>query len=86
VEVYKKIKGIKNLLTTRSTLGKKWHIQGRFNNMFPSVITRDKHSIEYGCLVTKHYEPEILGFWTLFIIWYSRKHNVSETGSVSILR
>jgi hypothetical protein len=30
----------------------------------------------------------MLGFWTLSIVWNSitRKHNVSETGSVSVLR
>jgi hypothetical protein len=28
---------------------------------------------------------ELLGFWTFSIIWYSREHDVSETGSVSVL-
>jgi hypothetical protein len=30
--------------------------------------------------------PELLGFWTFSIVWYSREHNASETGSVSVLR
>jgi hypothetical protein len=33
-------------------------------------------------------DSELLGFWTLFIVRYSnntREHNVSETGSVSVL-
>jgi hypothetical protein len=25
-------------------------------------------------------------FWTLSIVWYSKKHNVSETGPVSVLK
>jgi hypothetical protein len=25
-------------------------------------------------------------FWTFSIVWYSKKHDVSETGSVSVLR
>jgi hypothetical protein len=29
---------------------------------------------------------ELLGFWTFFIVLYSREHDVSETGSVSVLR
>jgi hypothetical protein len=29
---------------------------------------------------------ELLGFWTLLIVCYSKNHNVSETGSVSVLR
>jgi hypothetical protein len=29
---------------------------------------------------------ELLGFWTFSIVWYSREHDVSETGSVSVLR
>jgi hypothetical protein len=40
------------------------------------VITSD---INY-----KH--TELLGFWTLSIVWYSREHDVSETVSVSVLR
>jgi hypothetical protein len=32
----------------------------------------------------------VLGFWNLSTVWYSKKHteehNVSETGSVSVLR
>jgi hypothetical protein len=28
----------------------------------------------------------LLGPWTLSIIQYSKEHNVSETGSVSVLR
>jgi hypothetical protein len=28
----------------------------------------------------------ITGFWTFSIVWYSGKHDVSETGSVSVLR
>jgi hypothetical protein len=28
----------------------------------------------------------LLGFWTFSIVWYSREHDVSETGSVFILR
>jgi hypothetical protein len=28
----------------------------------------------------------ILVFWTLSIVWYSKEHNILETGSVSILR
>jgi hypothetical protein len=26
---------------------------------------------------------ELLGFWTFSIVWYSREHDVSETGCVS---
>jgi hypothetical protein len=30
---------------------------------------------------------ELLGFWTLSIVWYSKKQeHVSETGTVSVLR
>jgi hypothetical protein len=29
---------------------------------------------------------ELLGFCTFFFVWYSREHDVSETGSVSVLR
>jgi hypothetical protein len=29
---------------------------------------------------------ELLDFWTFSIVWYSREHDVSETGSVSVLR
>jgi hypothetical protein len=29
---------------------------------------------------------ELVGFWTFPIVWYSREHDVSETGSVSVLR
>jgi hypothetical protein len=29
---------------------------------------------------------ELLSYWTLFIIWYSKEENVAETGYVSILR
>jgi hypothetical protein len=29
---------------------------------------------------------ELLGFWTFPIVWHSREHDVSETGSVSVLR
>jgi hypothetical protein len=29
---------------------------------------------------------ELLGFWTFSIVWYSREHDVLETGSVSVLR
>jgi hypothetical protein len=29
---------------------------------------------------------KLLGFWTFPIVWYSREHDVSETGSVSFLR
>jgi hypothetical protein len=37
------------------------------------------------------YRSELIGFWTLSIVQYSkfqkiREHNVSETGSVSFLR
>jgi hypothetical protein len=28
----------------------------------------------------------LLGFWTLFIVQYSKKHDVSDTGCVSVLR
>jgi hypothetical protein len=28
----------------------------------------------------------LLGFWTLSIVRYSKEHNVSETGSVYVLR
>jgi hypothetical protein len=28
----------------------------------------------------------LLGFWTLSIIWYSEENNVSESGSISIVR
>jgi hypothetical protein len=28
---------------------------------------------------------ELLEFWTFSIVWYSREHDVSETGSVSVL-
>jgi hypothetical protein len=28
----------------------------------------------------------LLGFWAFSIVWYSREHDVSETGSVSVLR
>jgi hypothetical protein len=31
-------------------------------------------------------DTELLGFWIFSIVWYSRKHDVSETGSVSVLR
>jgi hypothetical protein len=27
---------------------------------------------------------ELLGFWTFSIVWYSREHDFSETGSVSV--
>jgi hypothetical protein len=30
--------------------------------------------------------PELLGFWTLSIVGKTRKHNVSETGSVPMFR
>jgi hypothetical protein len=33
-----------------------------------------------------HQHVELLGFWTFSIVWYSREHDVSETGSVSVLR
>jgi hypothetical protein len=29
---------------------------------------------------------ELLGFWTFSVVWYSREHDVSETGSVSVFR
>jgi hypothetical protein len=29
---------------------------------------------------------ELLGSGTFSIVWYSREHDVSETGSVSVLR
>jgi hypothetical protein len=32
------------------------------------------------------YNTELLGFWTFSIVWYSREHDVSETGFVSVLR
>jgi hypothetical protein len=36
----------------------------------------------------KDLDTELLGFWTFSIVLYSReqKHDVSETGSVSVLR
>jgi hypothetical protein len=43
-------------------------------------------------LTLDHHESQnsltlpLLGFWTFSIIWYSREHDVSETGSVSVLR
>jgi hypothetical protein len=38
----------------------------------------------HGC----EYENDsaLMGFWTLSIVRYSKEHNVSETGSVSVLR
>jgi hypothetical protein len=27
------------------------------------------------------YNTELLGFWTFSIVWYSREHDVSGTGS-----
>jgi hypothetical protein len=32
------------------------------------------------------YNTELLGFWTFSTVCYSREHDVSETGSVSVLR
>jgi hypothetical protein len=32
------------------------------------------------------YNTELLFFFTFSIVWYSREHDVSETGSVSVLR
>jgi hypothetical protein len=32
------------------------------------------------------YNPELLGFWTLSIVQYSKEYNVSETASFSVLR
>jgi hypothetical protein len=32
------------------------------------------------------YHSGLMGFWTLFIIGYSKEHNFSDTGSVSVLR
>jgi hypothetical protein len=32
------------------------------------------------------YNTELLGFWTFSIVWYSREHDVSETGAFSVLR
>jgi hypothetical protein len=37
-------------------------------------------------VLTMVYNTELLGFWTFSIVWYSREHDVSETGSVSVLR
>jgi hypothetical protein len=37
-------------------------------------------------MYTKVWLIELVGFWTFSIAWYSREHDVSETGSVSVLR
>jgi hypothetical protein len=37
-------------------------------------------------VLTMVYNTELLGFWTFSIVWYSREHDVSETGCVSVLR
>jgi hypothetical protein len=37
-------------------------------------------------LPSKKSQTELVGFWTFSIVWYSREHDVSETGSVSVLR
>jgi hypothetical protein len=42
-----------------------------------------------GTLPSKKFQSELLGFWILSIVRnskYTRKHNVSETGSVSAFR
>jgi hypothetical protein len=43
-------------------------------------------SVPLRMLKTIRKDTELLGFWTFSIVWYSREHDVSETGSVSILR
>jgi hypothetical protein len=42
----------------------------------------------YFLILNKIILSELLGFWTLPNVWYSRniEHDVSETGSVSVLR
>jgi hypothetical protein len=36
-------------------------------------------------LVNSQLLTELLGVWTFSIVWYSREHDVSETGYVSVL-
>jgi hypothetical protein len=33
-------------------------------------------------MTNKEQPTELLDFWTFSIVWYSREHDVSETGSV----
>jgi hypothetical protein len=48
-----------------------------------------RNQLEVAVVLGKMYFSELLGFWTLSIVRYSkntRGHNVSETGSFSFLR
>jgi hypothetical protein len=50
----------------------------------PYSLLRTYNSVQ-NCI----FNPELLGFWALPIVRYSkntREHNISETGSVAILR
>jgi hypothetical protein len=48
-----------------------------------SELAREPREKPFGSETDK--EMGLLGFWTLLIARYSKQHNVSETGSISIL-
>jgi hypothetical protein len=54
--------------------------------LFPSPGILENTTFRKLDLFNGSLRTELLGFRTFSIAWYSREHDVSETGSVSVLR
>jgi hypothetical protein len=59
----------------------------------PALTLKKSTALPTGCIYFSQNKTtiisQLLGFWALSIVWYSKKireQNVSETGSVSVLR
>jgi hypothetical protein len=59
------------------------HIQ---NIAVSYYVQKSTHANSWVHEVAPYIYTELLGFWTFSIVWYSREHDVSVTGSVSVLR
>jgi hypothetical protein len=61
-----------------------------FEDLKPTIsfINIPYHLAAFRLIVVelRYFGTELLGFWAFSIVWYSREHDVSETGSVSVLR
>jgi hypothetical protein len=56
-------------------------------NLFIAIMPKAlRPRINVGLFKTNINTPGLLGFWTLSIVQYSNKHNVSESGSIAVLR
>jgi hypothetical protein len=80
------------------SLSSQWSLFFWFSHQYPICIPLLAHSCYMPCpshppwLYHSNFTwrrvklwTELLGFWTFSIVWYSREHDVSETGSVSVL-